>query len=293
MTKKILVIAGATATGKSRAAIELAKLHNAEIISADSRLVYKDLNIATAKPNLEEREGVVHHLIDVIEPIELFSAGDYEQHARKAIDDILARGKNVIIAGGTGFYISALLGGEKMPLIEADFILRKELENLSNDKLYRMLEKLDSIRAKQIHPNNRDKIIRSIEMCKVLKMPVSQYKRNTNSDFKVDCFILEAPREVLYKRINSRVDSMLKKGLYEEFCELTKKYPAEPVLKSTIGYKEFFEYEFEEAVEKIKQHTRNYAKRQFTWIKHKMGGTTFDTNDVSLEYIVKCIYKML
>jgi len=289
MTKKIILIAGATATGKSKAAIQLAKLLSAEIISADSRLVYKDLNIGTAKPNPQELKEVKHHLIDIIEPVKTFSAGDFE-HAAK---EILTKDGNFIIVGGTGFYINTLISQEKLPEIPQNKELREELSIKDNAKIYSILEKLDPVRSKQIHPNNRDKIIRSIEMCHALNAPISSYKPEKNTDYDIKTFILEANRDTLYKKIDERVDSMLQEGLYEEFLSLKEKYPASPILNSTIGYKEFFEYEYKQAVEKIKQHTRNYAKRQLTWIRHKINGVTVNTTENTMEYIVKGIYKSL
>lgn len=265
----IIVITGATASGKTKKAIAAAKRYDAEIVCADSKIVYKGFNIATAKPTIEEREGVAHHLIDIVEPVRSFSAGDFVEYANRAVKDIQSRGRNVIIAGGTWFYIKSLLDSEKLPDIPANPSLRRELSLKSPQELWRELDKLDHKRALQVHINNTDKVIRSIEMCHYLNAPISEHKREKSISTDVRWFALDMDREELYNRINQRVDEMVEMGLEKEFRKLFNKYGANEVIESTIGYKEFIEEEIvEKAIYKIKQDTRNLAKRQMTWLRN-------------------------
>lgn len=268
MEKKIIVLTGATASGKTKISINLAKKINAEIICADSRIVYKNLDIVSAKPTLDEQDGVIHHLIDILEPTIEFSAGDFVNLAKEKIDDIFKREKNVIICGGTWFYIKSLLDENALPNCPINQKLREELYKLSNTELWEKLNKLDSTRANLIHPNNKDKVIRSIEMCLALNQPISSYKRPKNEQFKASWYMPNWKREVLYERINLRVDEMMKMGLYEEWLKNKELYPDSKIIKNTIGYSEFFEFEnIDFAIEKIKQYTRNFAKRQLTYFR--------------------------
>lgn len=273
MEPTILVITGPTASGKTKTAIKLAKKYNAEIICADSRIIYKGFDIVSAKPSKEEQEGIKHHLIDIIEPEEEFSAGDFVKHSIKVIEDILLRNKNIIICGGTWFYIKSLLDKKALPDCPVNKNLREELNKLNNCDLWEKLKSLDLKRANQIHVNNRDKIIRSIEMCIELNMPVSEYMRKDNDIYNSIWYMPDIEREELYEKINQRVDIMVKDGLFDEWEKMKRKFGNLEILKNTIGYCEFFELEegvynnFNEAVEKIKQHTRNFAKRQMTYFR--------------------------
>lgn len=270
----ITVITGATSSGKTALAIELAKKIDAEIICADSRSVYKNLDIVSAKPKKEEMQGVRHHLLDILEPTLEFSAGDFVKYAQEALDDIKSRGKNVIIAGGTWFYIKSFLDDEHLPKIGINKELREELNKYNPDELWEKLNTLDPKRASIVHKNNKDKVIRSIEMCIGLNMPISEYKRERKTqNIKANWFMPKIQREELYERINKRVDLMLEMGLYEEWRKNKNLYPNSKILENTIGYKEFFELkngiwqDFDQAVEKIKQRTRNFAKRQLTYFR--------------------------
>ena len=268
MNKKLIVITGPTASGKTKISINLAKKINAEIICADSRIVYKNLDIVSAKPTLAERDGIIHHLVDIIEPNIEFSAGDFVALAKEKINEIWNQGKNVVICGGTWFYIKSLLDEKALPACSINQELRKELEKLDNKTLWEKLNELDNIRASLIHPNNKDKIIRSIEMCLALGEPISSYKRPENKPFETSWYMPNWEREVLYERINIRVDEMMKLGLYEEWLKNKELYPDSKIIQNTIGYSEFFEYEdINLAVDKIKQHTRNFAKRQLTYFR--------------------------
>ena len=263
------MITGATSSGKTKLAIDLALKTNAEIICADSRSVYKDLDIVSAKATKEEMQGIEHHLLDIIEPNQDFSAGDFCTFANIAINKIKNKGKNVIIAGGTWFYIKSLLEENELPQVGINKDLREELGKKEEDELWQILFNLDKKRAEQIHKNNKDKVIRSIEMCKALNAPISEYIRPRKENIlKAKWFMPKMEREEIYDRINKRVDIMLEMGLFEEWQKNKEKYPNSNVIKNTIGYREFFEFEdFNLAVEKIKQRTRNFAKRQLTYFR--------------------------
>ena len=248
----------------------MAKQINAIIICADSRIVYKDFDIVSAKPTIKERSNVPHFLIDIIDPNQDFSAGDFVSEAKKIIDNT---NQNIIITGGTWFYIKSLLDEKALPDCPIDKVLREELSTYDNQELWEKLNKIDPKRASLIHQNNKDKIIRSIEMCKALNMPISEYVREDNNAYSAKWYMPDITREKLYDRINQRVDEMMNLGLYDEWAKISKKYPNSKVAKNTIGYKEFFELEEgiyqsrNEAIEKIKQHTRNFAKRQLTYFR--------------------------
>lgn len=273
MRKKIVVITGATASGKTNLTIQLAKKYNAEVICADSRIVYKDLDIVSAKPTSIERESIEHHLIDIINPNDDFSAGDFVNCAKEKIDEIFSKEKNVIISGGTWFYIKSLLDEKALPNCSINYELREELSKLDNISLWEKLNQLDTKRAQLIHPNNKDKVIRSIEMCLELGQAISEYERKDNIQFDSVWYMPELSREELYERINKRVDIMIELGLYDEWKRNKEKYPDSKIMKNTIGYSEFYDFEkgvystFEEAVDKIKQFTRNFAKRQLTYFR--------------------------
>lgn len=273
-TLPITVITGPTASGKTSLAIELAKKIDAEIISADSRIIYKDLDIVSAKPKKEEKEGIIHHLIDIKTVDDgVYSAGDFVKDAKKAIEKIKSEGKNIIIQGGTWFYIKSLLDEKSLIEFGQDKNLREKLSKLSNDELYEILKSKDEKRAKLVHKNNRDKIIRSIELIELTGMKLSEYKRKENEQFDAVWFMKDITREELYEKINLRTDLMIKEGLYFEWEQNIKKYKNHEILYNTIGYREFFDLKegvynsFDEAIDKIKQHTRNFAKRQLTWFR--------------------------
>lgn len=229
----------------------------------------------SAKPLPEEQEGIPHHLINILDPLnEPYSAGDFAKAAREIIKDIEKRGKRVIIAGGTWFYLKCLLDEKLLPEISRDDLLRKELEKLDIDTLYDMLLKKDGKRAAEIHKNNKERVIRALEMANSGEVCSLKRKKNSlKSIWFANRFALNENRAELYERINLRVDEMIKAGLKEEFDRNLKKFGRTKVLENTIGYKEFFELEDElykdqrEAVEKIKQRTRNFAKRQLTFFK--------------------------
>lgn len=269
--KKIIVLTGATASGKTTTAIKLAKKLKTSIICADSRIVYKDLDIVSAKPTIEEQKNIKHYLIDIVLPDTEFSAGDFVIKAQEVINSL--NDEYIIVSGGTWFYIKSLLDKKALPECPINQNLREELEKLDKQLLWKKLEKLDYKRAQEIHPNNKDKVIRSIEMCTFLNSPISEYQRKDNENYCAQWFMTDLSREELYERINERVDVMFELGLYDEWRKNKKTYPNSKIIQNTIGYKEFFELEqgvyknIEEAKEKIKQHTRNFAKRQLTYFR--------------------------
>lgn len=269
----MIAIVGATASGKTSYSIELAQRIGGEIISADSRLVYKGFDIACAKPSVEERSGIPHHMMDVISPEFNYTGGIYAREAKKCIYDIVNRGKMPIIVGGTGLYFRLLLENYIMPEVSPDIELREKLRKLPLDDLYNMLLTLDSEGAQTIEQNDRKKLIRAIEIVTALGKPLSEVRGvASESEFEVEWIGKNFPREVLYERINDRVELMLESGMLEETKKLLVEYGRIPNLLHTIGYEEMISYldgivTLDEAVEKLKQNTRRYAKRQLTWFR--------------------------
>ena len=272
--KPICVIAGLTATGKSNTAIEIAKIWNAEIISADSVAVYKHLDIGSAKLPLEKQEGIVHHLIDVCDIDEEYNVARFQKEARRLIKEIQSRGKNVIVVGGTGLYIKALL---------YDYRFEEESQTINErtettDSLYEELLSKDPKSAETIHPNNRKRIIRALESYDLHKTSKHLLNKERKDVQIVPAYVyfLQGNRQVIYERINQRVDIMIQEGLLEEVKQLLETYPSLFTYQSvnSIGYKEFEAYfnkiqSLEDTRELIKRNTRRFAKRQLTWFKNQ------------------------
>ena len=283
---KIICIVGPTASGKTGLAIELAKRIDAEVISADSMQIYKGLDVGTAKVTKEEADGIPHHLIDICNIEDKFSVADFKQMCYDKIEEIRCKGKNVIIAGGTGLYVNAVVYNMNFNEEDVDYNYRKELENIAkekgNDYLHSMLENIDPQTAKQIHKNNVKRVIRAIEMAKNVKLKsihMSEEKeriKNEKNKYDFLVFCIEQEREYLYNRINLRVDLMLKDGILDEAKKVyDMKLPEDNTCRQAIGYKEFFPYfegkiSLEEAVDTLKKETRHYAKRQMTWFNNKL-----------------------
>ncbi len=269
---KVIAIVGATASGKSAYAIELAKQIDGEIVSADSRLVYKGMDIGTAKPTIKEMQGIPHYMIDIVEPEFNYSAGLYAKEAKECINNILKRNKTPIVVGGTGLYYRVLLENYDLPDVKPDYELRKELSNYSYDDLFDMLSVLDESAAKSLERNDKKKLIRYIEIIKLTGKPLQLARGIKEKEYQVEWIGLNYPREELYDRINRRVDIMVEQGLIEETQKLIKKHGRIPNITDTIGYREILSYldgelTLEEAKDKLKQNTRNYAKRQLTWFR--------------------------
>lgn len=270
---KVVAVVGATASGKTAYSIELAKEIDGEIISADSRLVYKGFDIACAKPTLKERASIPHHMMDIVEPEDNYSAGLYAKDAKKIIYDILKRGKTPIIVGGTGLYFRLLLENYLPPKVEPNYEFRNELKNLPKDELYNRLKEIDSEGASTIDSNDSKKIIRAIEIVTFGNKTLSESRSvSSESEFDINWIGRNYPRDELYNRINNRVDLMLQNGIIEETKLLLEKHGRIPNLINTIGYQEIIMYldkvlTLDEALDKLKQNTRRYAKRQLTWFR--------------------------
>jgi len=278
--KKIVVILGPTAVGKSEIAINLAKKLNGEIISADSVQIFKGFDIGSAKITEEEKDGVVHHCIDIKEPNDEFSVFDFIELTKTKIDSILAKGKLPIICGGTGLYVRALLGGYNFGGAGKVSEFRENLEKFDTQTLYQMLTKKDENRAKELSVNDKKRIIRALEILEF-------GKKIDNDTPKYDAFVvnLSMDRQKLYAKINKSVDVMLEKGLLREVQNLLKsgvKKDCQPM--KAIGYKEVLAYldgeiQKNEMIDLIKQHSRNYAKRQITFFKSIKNAYVVDAED--------------
>lgn len=269
---EVIAIVGPTASGKTAAAIELAKQLDGEIVSADSRLVYKGFDIGTAKPTKDEMQAIPHHLIDIVEPEFDYSAGLYKKEAEKIINQILAKGKTPIITGGTGLYIDILLKNYDIPEVEPNYELRNKLKILEKNELWEILKTLDLEAANSIDMNDSKKIIRAIEIIKLSGKPLKQSRGVNTSKYEITWIGKNFDRQTLYNRIDKRVDIMFEMGLLEETKNLLAKHGRIPNLIHTIGYKETLNYidgeiSLEEAKELLKKNTRNYAKRQLTWFR--------------------------
>ena len=276
MTPKVLVVCGATASGKTALSVACAKRLNTEIISADSMLVYQGLNIGTAKPSEEERAGVKHHLIDVVSPTENFSVSDYEKAALPIVRELLSRGKTPVICGGTGFYINSILYKSQFGNVGANAEVREKYETLCRERgkeyLHALLREKDPESAEILHENDVKRVIRALEIYDVTGIPKSQQKDTPVSRFEFVAVSVDYPREILYERIDKRVDEMFSAGLIDEVRALTKTVPISAQCMQGIGYKEIAEglkngNTEDEMKELVKKNTRNYAKRQTTFFK--------------------------
>ena len=254
-------------------AIDLAKRIDGEVISADSRLVYKGFNIAAAKPSIEERDGIQHHLIDIVEPEYDYSVGNYYEDAKLVINQIILRGKVPIVAGGTGLYFRILLENYDLPRVEANPELRLELNKRDREDLLNEIKSLDEPSYERLKDSNKRRIVRAIEVMKILNKPFSAVSILKEPEYEVEwlCPKMES-REWLYDRINKRVDLMVDHGIIDETKYLLKKHGRIKNFTETIGYKEILSYldgylSLEDALDKLKQHSRNYAKRQLTWFR--------------------------
>ena len=296
---KGLVIAGPTGVGKTDLSIKLAKLLDADIISADSAQIYKGMNIGTAKITAEEMQGVKHYMLDVVEPIKKYSVGDYQTAVDNILNEKERENKNIILTGGTGLYIGSITEGLS-DLPAGDPVLREELLKLDSEELYKKLMELDPQAAEDIHINNRRRVERAVEVCLLTgdKFSVLSKKNIKNNNYNFLKVALERDREYLYERINLRVDIMLEKGLEQEVRALYEKYGENLRKINIIGYTELIEYfngqfSYEEAVENIKRNSRRYAKRQFTWFKNDPTYVWFDLDKLSEEEIINSIIKEL
>lgn len=277
--EKVVVICGPTASGKTALSIELAKKINGEIVSCDSMQIYKEMDIGTAKTTKEEMQGIKHYMLDIISPEERYSVADYKKEAKNAIREIIKKGKTPIVVGGTGLYVDSLIYEIEYPNIEFDEEYRKKLEiqveKEGLENLYEQAKKIDPEAIKKISQNDKKRIIRILEIYHATgynKTEQERKSREKEPEFDYKVYGLNMQREKLYKRIDLRVDIMIKQGLIEEVEKIYKKYSKFPTAMQGLGYKEVVEYlnnnlTKEEMIEKIKQETRRYAKRQMTWFR--------------------------
>ncbi len=287
--KDIIVIVGPTGVGKTKLSIELAKRIDGEIINGDSVSIYKGLDIGSAKPTMEEREGIVHHLIDVCDIDDNYTVYEYQRDVRRKIDDISKRGKRIIIVGGTGLYIRAALYDYKF----VEGTNNNDYKDLSNEEL---VEKIKSYNVEDIpHVNNRQRLVRLLN-----KLENGEESVTEKSKLLYPCKVigLTTDREYLYERINNRVDQMIKSGLLEEVNGLKKYYLTSRVLNSGIGYKEFYDYFYNnvslnDVIQKIKLDSRRYAKRQYTFFNHQFDTKWFDVNFEDFSRTVDAVYEYI
>ena len=286
----IIVIVGPTGVGKTKLSIELAKKLDAEIINGDSVSIYKRLDIGSAKPSIEEREGIPHHLIDIRDVEEEYNVFEYQKDVRKLIEDITFRGKRVIIVGGTGLYIKAALYDYNFTETDGT---DNTYDNLTNEEIYNRIKAYtDNI---DVHKNNRKRLVRLL----------NKYEKGevitTNKDkllYNVITIGLTTDRDFLYERINKRVDKMVANGLLEEIDSLKEYYNKSRILNSGIGYKEFSDYLFngqslESTLDKIKQDSRRYAKRQYTWFNNQMKVNWFNVDFDNFNNTIEEVYKFI
>lgn len=287
--KNIIVITGPTGVGKTKMSIELAKRIDAEIINADSMQVYKDLNIGTAKITEEEKEGIPHHLFDIIEPTNMYTVYDYQKDARDIINDVLSRGKKVIIVGGTGLYIKALLYDYKFIKEDKTY----DFSKMSNEEI---LDKINSYNLDiNLHINNRKRLER------VLTKLYNNNMQTEKTDTVLYDFVaigLTTTRDNLYKIIDNRVDKMIEDGLIDEVEELYKKNIHSKAINTGIGYKELYKYfdkeiSLDEAISLIKKNSRHYAKRQYTFFNNQMNIKWFNTNYEDFSLTVEEVYNYI
>ena len=280
MKPKVVVIVGPTASGKTKLSIELAKKINGEIISADSMQIYREMDIGTAKITEEEKEGIKHYLIDIINPNERYTVSNFKNDAEIAISQILQNGKVPIVVGGTGLYVDSLVLGIEYPEMKFDEAYRNELMKIAEtedglERLYNQAKNIDNLAMEKISPNDKKRIIRVLEIYKATgknktDLEIESRKNGIKYNFKV--FALDMDRSRLYDRINKRVDVMIDSGLETEVRNILNKYNEFPTAMQGLGYKEMKlyidgQYTKEEMIEKIKSESRHYAKRQLTWFR--------------------------
>ncbi len=298
--KKILFIVGPTASSKTEFAISLAKKINGCIISADSMQVYKEMNIGTAKPSLKQRSQIAHYLIDLIPPTRNFSVYEYRKLALSAINETIEKGHFPIVVGGSGLYIQSLIRGlsEQAP---GNTALRKKLSLAARKRglkyLYARLKAIDRQSAKKIHPNDKKRLIRALEIYELTGKTKSQWEKKTESltnlGFSFKIIGIRFQRENLYQRIETRIDQMMKNGLLNEVRTLSKRRLSKTARQS-LSYREFLAYlkkqiTLDDAVKLLKRNTRNYAKRQLTWFRHEKGIRWIDADGKSTENICRKI----
>lgn len=284
--KKVIVICGPTASGKTSLGIQIANLVNGEIISADSMQIYKDMDIGSAKPTIEERAQAVHHLVDFVDPDRRYSVADFKKDAESKIKEILEKNKVPIIVGGTGLYVNSLIYNIHYNEVETDLEYRKMLENIDVKDLYKIAEGIDSEALKKIASTDRKRISRILEIYHSTGKTKTELEKESRHEPEYDykIFVLNMDRQKLYDRINLRVDLMIKDGLVDEVKRMLEKYSEFPTAMQGLGYKEIVDYlngncSLDEAIEKIKLETRRYSKRQLTWFRSYDNATWIESGN--------------
>ena len=288
----IIVITGPTCLGKSNTALNIAKILNAEIVNGDAFQSYKDFDVGVAKPPKEYFSIVPHHLYSFVDPSHSYSIMEYQKNLRKTIDDILSRNKIAIIVGGSGLYIRS--GLYDYTFEDEKEIDMSQFEKLSDDELHDKLKEIDEVEALKIHPHNRKRVLRALQIFYSQNQKKSDIIAKQNHELIYDnvyFFVKDMPRDILYERINKRVDEMVNNGLIDEFKNLYKKYGNVNAMQA-IGYKELIgmrddKYDIAKRIELIKQHTRNYAKRQMTFIRHQFPVIFYKDDEDILKVIKK------
>ena len=308
MTKdKLIILAGPTASGKTSVSIDLAKRIGGEIVSADSMQVYRGMDVGTAKIKADEMQGVKHYLINVLDPTEDFNIVKFKNMVKYSIEEIKRNGHVPILVGGTGFYIQSVIYDIDFDTQDDNGDIRKALEEeydkMGADFMYEKLKKIDSVSAENIHKNNKKRIIRAIEYFLINNALISAHnesQRKKDSPYDFRFFVLNPPRDILYDRINQRVDKMVEEGLVEEVKSLKNAgLSIENISMQGIGYKEILEYlegeiTLDDAIDNIKQNTRHMAKRQVTWFKREkdviyINPFEFENNEKIVDYMVEKI----
>ncbi|WP_226087405.1 tRNA (adenosine(37)-N6)-dimethylallyltransferase MiaA [Mesobacillus sp. S13] len=288
--QKLIVLIGPTAVGKTKLSIELAKKFDGEIISGDSMQIYKGMDIGTAKITVQEMEGIAHHLIDIKEPDESFSTAEFQELVREKINEISSRGKMPMIVGGTGLYIQSVIFDYHFTDAPSDPAFRHSLEQVAEAEgqefLHEKLQEADPESASRIHPNNVRRVIRALEIIHCTGKTASELQENQSPELLYDIALigLTMDREMLYNRINYRVDLMMEQGLLDEVKYFYEKGLRDCQSIQAIGYKELYDYfdgkvPLEKAIENLKQNSRRYAKRQLTWFRNKMNVEWFDMSE--------------
>ncbi|BAK81194.1 tRNA (adenosine(37)-N6)-dimethylallyltransferase MiaA [Candidatus Arthromitus sp. SFB-rat-Yit] len=299
MKEKILILSGPTGVGKTSLSIKLAKNLNGEIISADSMQIYKHMDIGSAKISSHEMDGITHHLIDICEPDEIFNVSLYSTLAKNAIKDITNRGNLPIIVGGTGLYIRSLIFDQSFCESGEDKEYRNHLYNLAknngNKYLHNLLKDIDLESYNKIHYNNVKRVVRALEVYHLTNKPFSSFKQKNIPIFNYKYYTLTLNKDRLYENINNRVDAMIENGLLNEVIYLKKLgYTKDLQSMQGIGYKEILDYldnitTYDEAIEKIKQGSRNYAKRQMTWFRKEEGNIFISRDEMNESEILEFI----
>lgn len=282
---KLIVICGATATGKSSLALSLAQRLNSVILSADSRQIYREFDIGTAKPNVVEKKLVSHYLIDICEPTQIMTLADYQQQAQALIASLGV--ETLLLVGGTGLYIRSIVQGMKIPRVAPQPELRSQLESLGQIRLYPMLQQIDPIAAQKIHANDLVRTLRALEVYYTTGIPISEQQGENPPDYPILQICLDADAENLDVRIRKRTEQMITDGLVDEVEYLCQKYGVDLSLLNTLGYQEIKQYlageiSLDAAKELIILHTRQFAKRQRTWFRQSPNLEYFDMNNSDL-----------